>query len=180
MAIFKVVPFKNNIPQTHLDYQRIIYQKINYIFRPDAAKQLLFGGFNVLLSTPEQIADLFCIPSLWHNRSGHIPIQHIVLSLDPYSFIEDRVSPKDLATVIDRFCLHEFGDDYQVVYAIHEDALNLHAHILINTVNLNNGKLLPWRQEDHRNLCEFMDFLLRLTIYRDTKYPMRKLPLVYS
>ena len=180
MAIFKIVPFKYDSYRGGNNDQYVINQKINYILRPDAAKQLLFGGFNVMLGTPEQIIEQFCIVNYWHNRFGHIPVQHIVLSLDSYSFIEGRTSPQQLAMVIDRFCMHTFGNEYQVVYAIHEDSFNLHAHIIINTVNLRTGKLLPWRQSDHRDLCEVMEFLLNLTIYRDSKYSIKNLHPTYS
>ena len=183
MAILKLVPYERS---PHLDavYDnvRAINNEINYITRPDGAIHHLCGGFNVLLSTPENMIEQFLTVNRWHNRDcdSHIPIRHLVLSLDPYSFIEERVTPHQLALIADRFCSHEFGDEYQVIYAIHEDTANLHVHILVNTVNLRTGLLLPWNYTKESQLYEWMSLILKLNNYWNGKYPINTLHMYYN
>ena len=68
---------------------------------------------------------------------------------------------------------------YQCIYAIHEDTAYVHAHILINTVNVDTGKLLDMNKAFCNSLEEEITFLVKLYGQRFLKYPM-KLIVVYE
>ena len=181
MAILKLVPFKHQSEENlYINSEDVIRKKINYITRPEATINHLCGGYNLLLSTPENMIEQFIIVNRWYYRDGHIPVKHIILSLDPYSYIEEQVTPQQLALIVDSFCLHEFGDEYQVIYGIHEDTKNLHAHIIVNTVNLRTGLLLPSNRTKDFEMYEWMSLFLKLTSHWKGNFPINNLYLHYE
>ena len=121
----------------------------------------------------------FIIINQWYCKPNFIPIRHIVLSLDPYSY-EDKTLPQQLAAIIDRFCLHVFANDYQVIYAIHEDEIQLHAHIMINTVNLHTRQLLVWDYAKIQEIYYYMDMFLNLNSHWKGKYPIKNLIMCFD
>ena len=181
MAMFKLVPFEQQPGQEHfINDETVIQNKIEYILRPDKAIHHIHGGYNFILGTSEEIIEQFLYVNRWHSKTGHIPIRHMLLSLNPYSCVEEHFTAQQLALIVDRFCLHEFADEYQVIYAIHEDTLHLHAHILVNTVNLRTGNLLPWNYTKESEMYEWMSLILKLNNHWKGKYPINQLIMCYS
>ena len=172
MALLKLVPFELQPSQEQMiNDVTVIQNKIEYILRPDKAINHIHGGYNFILGSPNEIIEQFLCVNRWHQKMGHIPIRHMVLSLNPYSCVEEKITPHQLALIADRFCLHEFAEDYQALYAIHEDTQHLHAHILINTVNLRTGKLLPWNYTKETEMYEWMSLMLKLLSHSIRMFP---------
>lgn len=181
MALLKIVNYEDfHDCDTPQPIEVTISKKIDYVINPDSNKYNLYGGFNfVNMSNSHAIADQFISLSSTYYSRNFVPVQHIILSLDPLTY-EDNTTPEQLALIVHRFCKYTFGNDYQVIWGIHNDEVNLHAHIVINTVNIYAGTLLPWNKQMMNVIYNEMAFVLKLNSYWKGAKPITKLIMVYS
>ena len=181
MAILKLVPFKKKPGEEYINCSDVIKGEIDYIMRSDKIIHNICGGHNFVMGTPAEIHMQFMALTRWYNRDYHVPVRHLILSLDPYSYIEDSVTPYQLAMIADRFCQHEFGYEHQVLYAVHEDSKSLHVHILVNTVGLyNEGRLLRWDYSKKAEIYEWLSMILKMPYYWKGNHPIENLKMVYG
>ena len=154
MAVFEIIQHdKDPYRETYIS------DKINYILQPNKILSNFWGGFNFLKCTTEQVIQQFYIVRGVHHKYNYIPLHHYVISLDPYW--EYDITPYQLSCIATLIC-HEFGSEYyQVIYAIHEDKRQLHAHILVNTVRLTDGKILTSNPASFYKLLDYVEFILK-------------------
>lgn len=90
----------------------------------------------------------FNAPKNIYHKENYISIRHFILSFSPEL---DDVTPYQAAQIADRVA-EIFADEYQVIYAVHENTDNPHIHFLVNPVNIHTGKLLNIGKATYRNL----------------------------
>ncbi len=133
-------------------------------------------GTLVCWATPEEIILQFNVLKDFYIRKWHIPIRHIIISFD--SYYEYFISPYQASIIADELCRDVFAEEYQVIYGIHENTSNLHAHIIINTVSI-DGHLLPWDYNTTNEIYESLKLILyRFSIWHGN-FPIKNLKMVF-
>lgn len=75
----------------------------------------------------------------YHGKVGDNPVMHFVISFD-----KKNVDDPDTACKYTEQIAEKFKDQYQMITAVHQEdqgRSHYHAHIVMNTVDFNNGKL---------------------------------------
>lgn len=75
----------------------------------------------------------------YHGKTGDNPVMHFVVAFDKKS-----VSDKETACAYTKQIADFLKKDYQMITAVHKENQGnslYHAHIVMNTVNINDGKL---------------------------------------
>ena len=154
MAVFNIIQHdKDPYRETY------IAEKITYILRPDKIISNQWGGYLFLKTTKEDAIGQFYIVRDTYHKSHCIPLQHYVISLDPYW--EYDITPYQLSCIASLICQEFAFCQYQVIYAVHEDRSQLHAHILVNTVSLADGKIFTSNQMSFKALLKRVKFILK-------------------
>lgn len=166
MAVFKVTEHdKDPYRDTYMA------DKIHYILNPKKVISGQWGGVNFLKTAEEEAILQFYTVRNIYNKSGYIPLQHYVISLDPD--YEYEVTPYQLGCIAYLICREFASEQYQAVYAVHEDERHLHAHILVNTVNLADGKVLVSNKLSLKRLLEQIGVILAMPHWWHGKKALR-------
>ncbi len=127
---------------------------ISYILQPDKALHGFVGGFGV---DPQDITtSMLLVADRWGKTTG-IQLHHFILSFSPAE-LSDPTILNEIAKAASIF----LAQDYQVVFAVHENKPHLHAHIVINAVSYKTGR------KYHGSKAEFYRFVnhINLTLQR--------------
>ena len=114
---------------------------VNYILQPKKLGDAnLAGGINCLPDTAyEQMKSTKQMFGKAGGRQGY----HLVLSLKP-----GEGTPEIMYDITIRFAEKAFGGEYETVVAVHTDRNHLHAHIIINSVNMVTGYKFQYHEGD--------------------------------
>lgn len=114
---------------------------INYILQTKKlGNSNLTGGINCLPDTAyEQMKSTKQMFGKAGGRQGY----HFVLSLKP-----GEGTPEIMYDIAIRFAEKAFGGEYETVVAVHTDRNHLHAHIIINSVNMVTGYKFQYHEGD--------------------------------
>ena len=138
MAITKVMHMKAS-GKARIDIH--LEHAINYILQPKKLGDAnLAGGINCLPDTAyEQMKSTKQMFGKAGGRQGY----HFVLSLKP-----GEGTPGIMYDIAIRFAEKAFGGEYETVVAVHTDRNHLHAHIIINSVNMVTGYKFQYHEGD--------------------------------
>ena len=121
-----------------------------YVKRREATKDKLIGGVNC---SPDSALDEFIfIKKLFHKEEGR-QYYHFVQSFSP----EDDLTPETAHEIGLRFA--EAFPEYQVLVATHVNTGALHNHIILNSVNMKNGRKYHQSRDDLIRLKEYSNQL---------------------
>lgn len=134
----------------------------NYILNK---KAVAFGGYMVDNHDANRAFDQMMTVKRFYHKSGDNPLVHFIVSYD-------KDENKSVGFYID--CSREFAkyfkDDYQVLWCLHkkETVKSLyHTHIIVNSVNINNGNLI---QPNWSYCSKFRKFTEKITECRMSYY----------
>ena len=114
---------------------------INYILQPKKLGNAnLTGGINCL---PEMAYRQMKATKQMFGKTGGRQGYHFVLSLKP-----GEGTPELMYDIAIRFAEKAFGGEYETVVAVHTDRNHLHAHIIINSVNMVTGYKFQYHEGD--------------------------------
>ena len=143
---------------------------INYILQPKKLGEAnLAGGINCL---PEMAYRQMKATKQMFGKTGGRQGYHFVISLKP-----GEGTPEIMYDIAMRFAEEAFAGEYEAVVAVHTDREHLHAHIIINSVNMVTGYKFQCRDGDWKykfqpitnKLCE--EFGLHITPAEYSKEP---------
>jgi hypothetical protein len=143
---------------------------INYILQPKKlGKANLAGGINCL---PEMAYQQMKATKQMFGKTGGRQGYHFVISLKP-----GEGTPEIMYDIATRFAEETFAGEYEAVVAVHTDREHLHAHIIINSVNMVTGYKFQCRDGDWKykfqpitnKLCE--EYGLHITPAEYSKEP---------
>lgn len=138
MAITKVMHMKAS-NKSKIDIH--LEHAINYILQ---SKKLgdanLAGGINCL---PDTAYGQMKSTKQMFGKTGGRQGYHFVLSLKP-----GEGTPEIMYDIAMRFAEEAFAAEYETVVAVHTDREHLHAHILINSVNMVTGYKFQYHEGD--------------------------------
>lgn len=153
MAIVKIV--KNNYSSSNSNFiDGIDFTMLSYITDWYKCKSRYVFGYNVLLASPKVMAEQFQIVRQIFNKETGRLIRHFIVSFSEYEPV-DTVLAANLGLEIAKY----YADQYQIIFAVHEDTDNIHIHFILNTVSfIDGGKF----NEGPAELRAFVDYLNRL------------------
>ena len=167
MAITKVMHMKASSKARigiHLEHS------INYILQPKKLGEAnLVGGINCL---PDMAYQQMKATKQMFGKTGGRQGYHFVISLKP-----DEGTPEIMYDTAMRFAQEAFRGEYEALVAVHTDRNHLHAHIVINSVNMvtgykfqyGNGDWKAYFQPITNKLCE--EYGLHITPAEYSKEP---------
>ncbi len=136
MAITKILHINEvdmGNPARHLE------QALDYIQNSEKTNgNVLVGSINCLPETAfEQMMDTKMTFGKMDKRQGY----HIIISFVP------RETKEEIAfDIVERFAKEYLKDEYEAVYAVHNDKDHMHAHLIFNSVNLVTGMKYEYRK----------------------------------
>lgn len=114
---------------------------INYILQSKKLGEAnLAGGINCL---PEMACQQMKVTKRMFGKTGGRQGYHFVISLNP-----GEGTPEIMYDIAMRFAEEAFAGEYEAVVAVHTDREHLHAHIIINSVNMVTGYKFQCRDGD--------------------------------
>ena len=138
MAITKMMHMKAS-DKARIDIH--LEHSINYILRPKKLGDAnLAGGINCL---PDMAYRQMKATKQMFGKTGGRQGYHFVISLKP-----GEGTPEIMYDIAMRFAKEAFGGEYEAVVAVHTDRNHLHAHIVINSVNMVTGYKFQCRDGD--------------------------------
>lgn len=138
MAITKMMHMKAS-DKARIDIH--LEHSINYILRPKKLGDAnLTGGINCL---PDMAYQQMKATKQMFGKTGGRQGYHFVISLKP-----GEGTPEIMYDIAMRFAKEAFGGEYEAVVAVHTDRNHLHAHIVINSVNMVTGYKFQYRDGD--------------------------------
>ena len=167
MAITKMMHMKAS-SKARIDIH--LEHSINYILQPKKlGKANLAGGINCL---PEMAYQQMKATKQMFGKTGGRQGYHFVISLKP-----GEGTPEIMYDIAMRFAEEAFAGEYEAVVAVHTDREHLHAHIIINSVNMVTGYKFQCRDGDWKykfqpitnKLCE--EYGLHITPAEYSKEP---------
>lgn len=167
MAITKMMHMKAS-NKARIDIH--LEHSINYILQPKKLGEAnLAGGINCL---PEMAYTQMKATKQMYGKQGGRQGYHFVISLKP-----GEGTPEIMYDIAMRFAKDALHGEYEAVVAVHTDRNHLHAHIVINSVNMVTGYKFQCHKEDWKykfqpitnKLCE--EYGLHITPAEYSKEP---------
>ena len=167
MAITKMMHMKAS-NKARIDIH--LEHSFNYILQPKKLGEAnLASGINCL---PEMAYQQMKATKQMFGKTGGRQGYHFVISLKP-----GEGTPEIMYDIAMRFAEEAFAGEYEAVVAVHTDREHLHAHIVINSVNMVNGYKFQCRDGDWKykfqpitnKLCE--EYGLHITPAEYSKEP---------
>lgn len=167
MAITKMMHMKAS-GKARIDIH--LEHSIQYILQPKKLGEAnLAGGINCL---PDMAYQQMKATKQMFGKTGGRQGYHFVISLKP-----GEGTPQMMYDIAMRFAKEAFAGEYETVVAVHTDKAHLHAHIVINSVNMVTGYKFQCRDGDWKykfqpitnKLCE--EYGLHITPAEYSKEP---------
>ena len=167
MAITKMMHMKAS-SKARIDIH--LEHSINYILQPKKLGEAnLASGINCL---PEMAYQQMKATKQMFGKTGGRQGYHFVISLKP-----GEGTPEIMYDIAMQFAEEAFAGEYEAVVAVHTDREHLHAHIIINSVNMVTGYKFQCRDGDWKykfqpitnKLCE--EYGLHITPAEYSKEP---------
>lgn len=167
MAITKMMHMKAS-SKARIDIH--LEHSIQYILQPKKLGEAnLAGGINCL---PDMAYKQMKATKQIFGKTGGRQGYHFVISLKP-----GEGTPEIMYDIAMRFAKEAFAGEYETVVAVHTDKAHLHAHIVINSVNMVTGYKFQCRDGDWKykfqpitnKLCE--EYGLHITPAEYSKEP---------
>lgn len=126
---------------------------VNYAYKeklePDEAL-IRTKGYGVCDTNAGYTYDQMYAVKKYYEKTGDNPVMHFIVSYD------NNVDTAEKACEYTEKISDYFRDDFQMITAVHQEEQNgshFHCHIIMNTVNLNNGKLYHSGITELKNLA---------------------------
>ena len=123
---------------------------LSYVTRREATEDKLIGGVNCCADSA--LDEFIFVKKQFHKEDGR-QYYHFVQSFSP----EDELTPEIAHEIGLRFA--ESFPEYQVLVATHVNTGALHNHIILNSVNMKNGRKYHQSRDDLLRLKEYSNQL---------------------
>lgn len=104
----------------------------------------------------ENAAEEMNILAQVYNNDEKVRLRHSVISFD-----KDENIAATQADEIARAAIQYFGDEYQIIYCVHEDTDNIHVHIVMNQVSYLDGHKYHGSKKQHYDFIKYMKQVVR-------------------
>lgn len=122
---------------------------IKYIMNPK--KQNLSGAIGADPDNAEAMIKQFeKVKKIYNKNSGRMVKHFIVSASNDINLTPEKML--DYSNQIAQF----YGEEYQIVYAVHENGARLHTHFILNTVSYRNGKKYSSEWDELNRLRDYV------------------------
>ena len=115
-----------------------------YTTKTEKTEEKLVSGINC--SPETAIEEMKATKAIWDKETGR-QYQHFVHSFPP----GENNTPEQAHEIARELCAERFRG-HEVLVATHKDTNHIHSHIIVNSVNFENGKKLHWKKQDLQNM----------------------------
>lgn len=125
---------------------------VRYIFNPLKTQSGFRGGIIVgqdIIGSMNDVAIKF-------NKVNGVQLRHFILSFTPDE-LDDPEKANEIACQIIQF----IGQEYQTIFAVHENAENLHIHFMFNSVSYRDGHRYRGTKKEYYDLVNFVNGFLK-------------------
>lgn len=152
MAAFELI-----IPKGKYENSKAVENVINYICRLDQPEQV--GGIGVYPLWPNEMIDQFNAVKKFYGKTLDKQIFHIVVTIDKSL----NFSVEEIMEMAYKIAMY-WGNERQVVFAVHDDTQYKHVHFGINTVAYTNGEFKAFY--DINNIRNYVNQIVQVEIDR--------------
>lgn len=139
---------------------------LSYCVQECKTPSSLIGGYGVNVKQAsyemQRLTDAY-------GKSNGLHLRHMVLSFSKYELTELGDDAIGEIYKIAKYTAQYYANEYQIVYAIHEDTGNCHVHFVMNTTSYVNGKKYRGDKADYYQfqayLRQFLAEYYGLTLY---------------
>ena len=117
---------------------------IHYITQPSKTPSKLIGTYGADM---DDLAGSMIAVAESFDKNSHTRLRHFVLSFRP-----GELDSTDTAYYICVNIAYLIGQEYQVVFAFHEDTDHPHIHFVVNSISYVDGHRYRGTHEDYKNL----------------------------
>lgn len=142
MGIFKAVSSGANLRRA-----------INYVTDPKKSAPELISGKDC---DPERAAEDMQKTKQAFGKEGGREYKHYVQSFSP----DEQITPEEAHKIAVKMAEKSFPG-HEVLIATHIDKDHIHSHLIVNSVNFENGRKLHMSNQDLQNLKDYSDQLCR-------------------
>lgn len=135
MAIIKAVSSRASIGKA-----------IKYITKDEKTEEKLVSGIECSPGTA--IDEMKATKEMW-NKEGGREYKHFIHSFPP----KEKITPSKAHELAKQLCEKKFKG-HEVLIATHKDKEHIHSHIIVNSVNYENGYKLRWSKKDLEQMKE--------------------------
>lgn len=118
-----------------------------YIFNPLKAESGLMGGIGVtsdIVGSMDEIAAKY-------NKTNGVQLRHFVISFPP----DELDSPEEVYKIASRIAQF-IAQEFQVIFAVHENTENLHIHFMFNLISHRDGHRYQGKKKEYYDLVNFI------------------------
>ncbi len=135
-------------PPKHGDVYVGVRKLLEYILNPDKTEGNKYvGSLNCSADAEKALQEMAATKKYFgkERRDPHHRLAyHWVLSWPE----DEDISEADALEITRKFCEDYFGENYEVVYGVHNDKDHMHAHICFNSVNRMDGYMYRYNTGD--------------------------------
>lgn len=148
MAVTKIMNIKNSKSHGKKAGKHLI-NALEYITNPEKTKNGLYiGGVNCVSSARGAFVQMSNTKKQL-NSNGTRQAYHFILSCPP-----DEGTPEIMTELTKRFLEEYLKDDYEVLYAVHDNTEKVHSHIIFNSVSFRTGKKYRYENGDWEKIIQ--------------------------
>ena len=128
---------------------------IGYIFDECKMPHKIIGGIGVSCDDKETAISQFkMVKEFYRNQKGKKVIHFWV------SFEKQEILSVEEYLHIGYMIADFFDENYQIIFALHENTDNDHLHFVVNTVSYKTGKKLRWHKGDRQRLMSWIESIV--------------------
>lgn len=142
MAIIKAVSSRASVGRA-----------IKYITKDEKAREKLISGIEC--SPDTAIEEMKLTKELWQKTDGR-QYKHFVQSFSP----DEKLTAEQAHEIAKELCTDRFKG-HEILIATHEDKDHIHSHIIVNSVNYENGYKLQMSKYDLQQMKDKSDKLCK-------------------
>lgn len=131
-----------------------IANAINYITKKEKTDIKLIGGYNC--RGTNALDEMKATKNAW-NKTGGRQYKHFIQSFSPSKNISPDEAHKIAAELVESW--NKFKG-YEICYATHKDKNHIHTHIIVNSVNFENGKKFCYSKKELQDFKDLSDKIL--------------------
>lgn len=115
---------------------------LEYILKPEKTKDGLLAGGNCGTLPLDVLAAFLETKQAFGKMDGRQGYHFVI------SFAKGETGEQTAYQVVKEFCEEYLGDDYEYVFAIHDDKKHMHGHIIFNSVSRTDGYKYHYKKGD--------------------------------
>ena len=162
MAVFKVIRNQPEYVGKQGKYHddQAIETVVSYVLNYEKTRNFFIGGYGVNVNYAAY--EMKRLEAAYDKGYGP-RLRHMVLSVNHE---EEKYLGKNRYEVyrqldfIAQCAIAYYGEEYQIIYAVHENTEYAHVHMVMSTVNYRTGLKYPGKKKDYYDFRNYLNWLL--------------------